>query len=32
VQFADKKMLIPIMEAWVFVGSKLDPNDHESLL
>jgi hypothetical protein len=32
VQFADKQMLIPIMEAWVFAGRKLDPNDDESHL
>lgn len=32
VQFADKEMLIPIMEAWVFAGRKLDPSDEENHL
>jgi hypothetical protein len=32
VQFADQEMLIPIMEAWVFAGRKLDHNDEENHL
>jgi hypothetical protein len=32
VQFADEDMLIPILEAWVFAGRKLDPKDVEGHL
>jgi len=32
VHFADKELIIPTLEAWVFAGRKLDPNDDENHL
>ncbi len=32
IQFADRDGLLPIMETWVYVGRKLDPEDTENRL
>lgn len=32
VQFADSEMLIPVVEAWVYAGRKLDSKDGEDHL
>src|SRR6266404_1475194 len=32
IQFADRDVLLPIMETWVYVGRKLDPEDTENRL
>jgi len=32
VQFADRDLLIPIVETWVYVGRNLDPKDAETHL
>ena len=32
VQFADSNLLIPIMETWIFLGRRFDPEDVEDRL
>src|SRR5580704_15499238 len=32
VQFADERLLVPIITTWIFLGRKLDPDDVEETL